>query len=71
MTAIQAETFADAVLQRCAELLYAEMRPQIEKTAGARQRARKSAVAPRPVPRASGGSVVSLNAYRTRKSAAA
>lgn len=71
MSPDHADTFAEAVLQRCAEMLYAEMRPQIDATAAARQRRRKSAVAPRTAARTSGASVVSLNAYRMRKNAAA
>ncbi|GAA2185232.1 hypothetical protein [Micromonospora lupini] len=70
MTTVQADAFAEAVLQRCAEMLYAEMRPQVEARAAARQRAGKSAVSPRPPARASVGNVVSLNAFRTRRAAA-
>ncbi|MEV4478763.1 hypothetical protein [Micromonospora coxensis] len=72
MSPDDAEAFADAVLTRAAELLLAEMRPQVEAVAAARQRRRNSAVTPCPsTGRLSGGSVVSLNAWRIRKSAAA
>ncbi|MFE9206169.1 hypothetical protein [Micromonospora sp. NPDC007230] len=72
MSQDQADRFAEAVIQRAAELLLAELRPQIEAISGARQHARKSAaVAPRASSGGpSGGSVVSLNAWRIRKAAA-
>lgn len=70
MSPDHADIFAAAVLQRCAELLYAEMRPQVDATAAERQR-RKSAGRPAPAAGPSGASVVSLNAYRIRKHAAA
>ncbi|GHJ57339.1 hypothetical protein Nm8I071_66460 [Nonomuraea sp. TT08I-71] len=72
MSTDQADGFADAVIQRAAELLLAEMRPQIDAVSADRQRRRKSAVTPRPsAGRQTGGTVVSLNAWRIRKSTAA
>jgi hypothetical protein len=73
MTAIQADVFAEAVLQRCAELLYTEVKPQIEaRTAARRRKSATPAKAAAPTPaRSQGGTVVSLTAYRTRKAAAA
>ncbi|WP_141684634.1 hypothetical protein [Micromonospora sediminicola] len=70
MTQDQADRFADAVVQRAAEMLLAELRPKIDAASAFHQRRRKSAATPRPAARPSGGTVVSLNAWRIRKSAA-
>ncbi|GAB3853785.1 hypothetical protein GCM10029963_45650 [Micromonospora andamanensis] len=76
MSPRDAESFADAVLQRCAELLYAEMKPQIDKTAADCQRERRRPRRPATGSTAgrtastSGATVVSLAAFRTRKAAA-
>lgn len=60
----QADEFAEALLQRCAELLYAEMKPQIEARTASRRR--EAAVTPTRPP---GGNVVSLTAWRARRAA--
>lgn len=66
-----AELFAESVLQRCAELLYRDMRPEIDAHAARRQAARKQA-APAPAPEpAVTGNVVDLSAWRARRAARA
>ncbi|MGV9762408.1 hypothetical protein [Micromonospora tulbaghiae] len=72
MTPVQTDAFAEAVLDRAARLLLAELRPQIDAVAADRFRRRNSAVTPRPSSgRPTGAAVVSLNAWRIRKNAAA
>ncbi|GAA1795613.1 hypothetical protein HC028_18500 [Planosporangium flavigriseum] len=72
MTTIQADIFAEAVLQRCAELLYADMKPQVEAHTARRRKSSTPAPSAAPTPaRSLGGNVVSLTAFRTRKATAA
>jgi hypothetical protein len=59
--------FAEAILDRCAKLLYAEMRPQVEARAALRSR---QPTARRQAARPADGNVVSLTAHRLRKAAA-
>ncbi|RKF25239.1 hypothetical protein [Micromonospora globbae] len=67
-----AELFAEAVLQKCAELLYRDMRPEIDAHAARRQAARKQAApAPAAPAPAVAGNVVDLGAWRARRAARA
>lgn len=72
MTPEQTDAFAEAVLDRAARLLLSEIRPQVDAVAADRQRRRKSAVPPRSSSgRVAGGTIISLNAWRIRRNAAA